>query len=184
MARRRRNRRGLGSIITTKRLFGLGRLDRPGTVMGSVVPVLVGAVMAAGTALGVRYFVQPSAGSLQANLFKHAPWVGLLAGGAGAFAFNMLAGKPAAFATAGGAAAGALSIFGYDMLSMRAAAGATPSTAGLGAIVPEFSGTRGLGAIVMENAKSRGYGMSGYGETVQLGNINASAFGTPGFHVT
>jgi len=156
--------------------------------MGSALPALVGGLVAAGAALGVRWFARPEASALQANLFKYAPWVGLGAGLASAFALHQMGGKAAGFASAAGAAGGAGAIFGYDLLSQHLAT-QMATTSGLGAIVPEYgNGVRGLGkgtgAIVFEPSAQRGYGMSGYGETVNLGNINPKAFGTPGFNVS
>lgn len=189
MARRRRRHRKVGSLITMKRMNGLGKLSSPSSFMGAAVPPLVGGLVAALTAVGVRWFAKPGSSPLQAKLYKFAPFVGLATGGAASLAMYMLGGAPAALSSGIGAAAASGGLIGYDMLLKKQGGAAVQAAlAGLGAIVPEY-GTRGLGAIVMEPQNTRTFssGTRGlgavYGETVNLGNVNPSAFGTPGFKV-
>lgn len=186
---RRRNRK-FGSLITTKRMNGLGKIHLPGSFMGAALPPLVGGLVAAATAVGVRWFAKPAASAMQAKLYKFAPYVGLATGGAASLALYMLGGAPAALSGGVGALTVSGGIIGYDMLIKKQGGAAVQALIGLGAIVPEY-GTRGLGAIVMEPQTTRTFSSGGgtrglgavYGETVNLGNVNPSAFGTPGFKV-
>lgn len=183
-------RKHMGSLITIRRLRGLGRLNQPASAMGSIVPPMLGALLAGLAALGIRYFVKPEEGETQASMFKWAPLIGGGVSAIGSALLYYLAGAPAAFsaASAGSMVSGLL--FAHDKLmearaaEMVSTAAANGQTNGLGVIVPQrlMSGTRG---IVMEPAASRNpykrYGISGpYGETVQISGINPSAFGTPG----
>lgn len=182
---RRSRRRGLGSVITTRRrLYGIGQL-KAGQLMNAVVPAVVGGGTAGLTTVGIRWFARPEQGGAQLWLYKYAPWVGLGAGGLAAMAMQLLADTGQALNTFTSALGVSGMIAINDLMVRR-----TATTAGIGAIVPEYSyGMRGLpgggmGAIVMEPQASRGYGagpLGAYGEEVNLGNVNPAAFGTPGF---
>lgn len=186
--RRRRGMRGLGA----------------NRWLESALPPLVGGGVAAATVVAIRQFVNPMAGRTQHMLVKWAPLLGGLAGGIASIGLWLVGGAPTA--TSGFLAAGTVAGFGLasDMvLKGRAAqiqyaiangatsmaapapalaegAPATGPQAGIGAIVPEYGPT---GAIVMEPTASRGYGsgLGSYGDVVNLGNVNAAVFGTPGF---
>lgn len=191
--RRRRGFRGLGSIISTRRISGLGRVGSPGSFLGTVVPPAVGGGTAALVAIGIRQFAKPAQSRTQAALYKYAPWLGMAAGAVAALGLYMMGGTSASLSgfVAAGAAGGALLLNdavraarpGEDALAMAGGGGGT--TAGLRAIVPEYE-RAGMGAIVMEPQASRGYGagaLGSYGEVVNLGNINPASFGTPGFQI-
>ena len=198
--RSRRRKRGMGSIITVRR--GMGQLD-----MGDMLPALVGGGLAALTSLGIRWFVDYNAGTTQRMLFKWAPLFGLAVGGVGSLALFMTGGTPQA--ARGFLSAALVSAYGLgtDMLlkekggSILASGGYQPAaltngngvvtgptidvtgTAGVGAIVPEYS--RPTGAVVMEQVGpggTRAGTIGSYGETVSLSGVNVSAFGTPGFN--
>jgi hypothetical protein len=171
---------------------------------GAALPVAIGGGVAAMTTIGIRHYMKPET-ETQLNVVKQAPWIGIGAGTLVSLAMFNMASQPAGVA---GMVAAAL--VGVTMLTSEAAAkarldaavaqtdmvganGAAP-VAGFGAVVPEYSSMRGLparrgrgmGAIAMEPHASRGYGagpLGAYGETVNLGNINASVFGTPGFQL-
>jgi hypothetical protein len=177
--------KGLGSMITIKRLRGLGRLNQPASALGSIAPPVLGALLAGLTALGLRYFVKPEEGETQAGMFRWAPLIGGAVSALGATALYALAGAPAAFMAASSGVMTSGLLFAHDKLmearAAEAIAGAGGQTSGLGVVVPQ----RLMSGIVMENAAMRNpykrYGISGpYGETVQIQGINPSAFGTPG----
>jgi hypothetical protein len=121
---------------------------------------------------------------------QYAPWIGLGAGTLAALALANISGKPAGYSSFAGAAVTTLALVSSEMVSKRKLALYSSGEGiqamrpyGLGAIVPEY-GNR-LGAIAFEPQASRGYGagqLGSYGETVNLGNINVAAFGTPGFN--
>lgn len=208
MAKKRR--RGTGSVIAVKPLSGgLGKVGKPGSLLGSVVPGLAAGVVAGGSALLVEHMGKPSNGEVPSDtmimLAENSPWVGVGAGVLTGGLMWALFGAPAGLSAIAGAAAVGGSIFGYKMLMSSESTATTdpasgptvPATAGLGryryrmrglrgpmgAIVPQLqpSGMNGLGAIVMEPKATRGLG-DPRGETVSLGNVNPSAFGTPGFN--
>jgi hypothetical protein len=92
-------------------------------------------------------------------------------------------------AAAAALAVGGSMVVGEYAAKMRMTGNGTPA-AGLRAVVPEYAmrgipSGGGLGKIVMEPAASRGYGapagLRSYGENINLGAINTSVFGTPGF---
>lgn len=185
--RRRRGMRGLGNLITVRR--SLGFLD-----MGSLMPMLVGGGVAAATALGIRWFVDPNQGTTQQMLVR---WANLFGFGVGALAsvlWMMIGGGR----TAGVAflSAGTVSAFGLandfvmkeraaPVLAAIASSGAAmqmPGTAGVGAIVPEYG--NGMGALVMEQMGPGGRrpgSIGSYGEVVSLQGVNVGAFGTAPF---
>lgn len=205
MAKKRR--RGTGSVIAVKPLSGLGKVSRPGSILGSFVPPLVAGVAAGGGALLVEHMGKPSNGEqptdIMITLAENAPWVGAGLGAGVGLAMWPMFGASAALAGVAGALGVSGALLAYKMLTATQstattdpATGPTVSTQGLGAyryrrmrgirgtgaIVPQLMppGMNGLGAIVMEPSATRGLG-DPRGETVSLGNVNPSAFGTPGF---
>jgi hypothetical protein len=185
MAKKRKS--GVGSVITIRRMRGLGNLKQPSSFAGAALPPLLGAALAGLTILGARYFAKPSEGPTPTAIFKFAPAIGFGVGALGSLALYWLGGAPAALSAGTAAAAVSGLAFATDMhlksspgeyaLAVGGAAGAA-SVDGLGVIVPERLGTRG---IMMESAASRDpvnrYGVGSYGETVQLRGISPSAFG-------
>lgn len=181
--RSRRRRRGLGSVLTVRR-SGLGQI---GAGLKYATPILIGAGATAGTVAGLRMYADPAASETQQFLYKHAPWVGLGVGLLGSGLVYMVLkgrgmGREALWASGAASVATAVTWFAADKLLEQ---GRGPiATAGLGAVVPEYSGH--LGALVMEPTASRGYGagpLGSYGEEVNLGAVSSSVFGTPGFRV-
>jgi hypothetical protein len=217
MAKRRRRRlRGTGSVIAVRQLSGsgLGKVGRPGSLLGQIVPPLVGGAVAGGSMLLLEHMGKPADGAIPNEtvvmLAENSAWVGIGAGALAAGAMLMLFGTPAGLAAFAGAATVGGTLLGYQALvktestaTTDPATGPTASpTAGLGryryrmrgmgAIVPQMQppGMNGVGAIVLEPAAMRGLrggntrGLGDpRGETVSLGSINPSAFGTPGFSV-
>lgn len=183
--RRSRKRRGTGSVIRVRRMRGLGQLNNPSSMTGSFWPPMIGGGAAAVTTIGIRQFVRPTTEWMQ-QLQEYAPWVGLAVGSLAAWGLGTMNKRATGWSAAAGAGAVTL---GTVMMEM--AAKANFGTDGLGAIVPEYGN---MGAIVMEPQASRGYGAGAlgnragvggdYGEVVNLGNINTSAFGTPGFQIS
>ena len=185
-----RKRGRLGSVIRVRRLSGPNTLGNPGNAMGAAMPVVIGGGVAALTTIGIRQYMTPKTPT-QMTLVNQAPWVGIGAGTLVSLAMWNMTGKPAGIASL----TAALTVgIGMVVAEMAAKMRMAP-TAGLGAVVPEYSmsglgnGGRsggGMGAIVMEDQASRGYGagpLGAYGETVNLGAVNTSAFGTPGFQL-
>lgn len=182
--------KGFGSIITIRRK-GMGALDAE-----TLMPLAMGGVLSALTALALRYFVDPSQGATQQMLVKWAPAFGMLTGSLASLALYMMGGADQA--TRAFLSAGVVSIAGLGSdyllrekpaLAATIAAPSAPAAMagyyGMGAIVPEYSQPGGMGAIVMEpvSRDGRRAGTIGsYGETVTLSGVNTSAFGTPGFN--
>ena len=208
MAKRRRrstrkHHRGMGSAVS---LSGLGKVKSSRGLMNFVLPTAVGVLVPAATIAAARYWAQPSSGPTQAFIYKNAPWLGLGAGLVSAGALYMMSRGPAAPIAAGVAATGvALTSFVHDQIVVgdareafitsmaragREAPGAGTGTNGLGsyftqrpngalgAAVPQLSETNG---VVMSPTSGVGYAAYTGGETVNLGAVNSSAFGTPGF---
>jgi hypothetical protein len=126
------------------------------------------------------------------SVVDNAPWIGVGAGAIVGLAMWNMVSQPAGV----GALTAALLVGGSMAISemaaksrLTAAAPATTSTAGIGAVVPEYSAAprrSGVGAITMEAHASRGYGagaLGSYGESVNLGAVNLRAFGTPGAYM-
>ena len=190
-------RKHVGSLITIRRMKGLGALNQPSSALGSIAPPALGVILAGLTALGLRMWVNPAQGDTQAAMFKWAPLIGLAVNAAGSALLYFLAGAPAAFmqASAGTLTSGIL--LAHDQV-MAARAAELMSTAGtapspvpngisgrMGVVVPQNLMGPGARGIIMEPAANRNpyrrYGISGpYGESVNVGAINPSAFGTPG----
>ena len=199
MARRqrrttRRRRRGTGSVIRVRRVNGVGQLNNPNSVVGSSMPVLLAGSITALTTIGITQWMQPT----QQNepFMRNAPWIGLGAGILAALGLGAVTRKQPT--TTMGITASVVTALAFLMPSWMSAMGGggvaagNGMTAGVGAIVPEYSARPGTGAIVMEPHASRGYGagalgrgrrrgVGSYGEVVNLGAINPAAFGTPGF---
>ena len=210
MAKRRRrstrkHHRGMGSAIS---LSGLGKVKSSRGLMNFVLPTAVGVLVPAATIAAARYWAQPSTGPTQAFIYKNAPWLGLGAGLVSAGALYMMSRGPAAPLAAGIAATGvALTSFVHDQIvvgdareayitSMAREGTAAPDTApnngtnglgsyftqrpngALGAAVAQLSEMNG---VVMSPTNGVGYAAYTGGETVNLGAVNSSAFGTPGF---
>jgi hypothetical protein len=179
----------MGSII---RVTCVGNLSDPKSGAGATMPVILGGGVTIAVTVGIRQMVQPTS-TTNVSIIENAPLVGAVAGLTLAGVLYAMRMQPAGLAAAAAAAVAGLGMWGLEYSAkMKAAqiaatAAAPAKTAGLRAVVPEYSmrGTRGLGAIVMEPHASRGYGagaLGSYGETVNLGAINPAAFGTPGFH--
>ncbi len=209
MAKRKR-KRGTGSVISVKPLSGLGKVGKPGSVLGSVVPALVGVGVTGAAMLFLEHSAKPKDGQLPNDtiltLAEYSPIVGAGVGALAGAGLWAMSGAPAGITAISGAVAAGISLFGYQYLvknestlATDPATGPTASTSGLGAyryrrrmlgvrgmgaLVPQLQppGMRGVGAIVMEPTATRGLG-DPRGETVSLGNVNPSAFGTPGFSV-
>lgn len=202
MAKKRKKGRRLGSVIRVRKMQGLGQLDRPSSWMGSAGPAAIGGLTAAGTAIGLRYFMKPTSDA-QMTLLQNAPYVGLGTGLLASLLVSMTSGKPAGVGVAAGATVVTAVMAASEMMAKQrlaeVAAGGT-----LDAMKPYGLG-RGTGAIVMEPHASRGYGagplgsgvgaivatyssaprrgVGAYGDVVNLNGINPSAFGTQGFNV-
>jgi hypothetical protein len=209
MAKKRR--RGTGSVISVKPLSGgLGKVGKPGSLLGATVPALVAGVAAGGGALLAEHMGKPSNGEVPSDtmimLAENSPWVGVGAGAVASALMWALFGQSAGVTALAGTAAVGGTVLGYKVLTTTQSTATTdpatgptvPATAGLGryryrmrgmrgvgAIVPQLQppGMNGLGAIVMEPGATRGMRGLGdpRGETVSLGSVNPSAFGTPGF---
>jgi hypothetical protein len=206
----KKHRRGTGSVISVKPLSGgLGKIGKPGSLLGSVVPPIVAGIAAGGGALLAEHLGKPTNGEQPSDtmimLAEQSPWVGVGAGAVASGLMWALFGSAAGITALAGAAAVGGSIFGYKVLASTQSTATTdpatgptvPATSGLGryryrmrgmrgmgAIVPQLQppgmNGRGMGAIVMEPSATRGLG-DPRGETVSLGSVNPSAFGTPGF---
>ncbi len=204
MARRRRRttrrrRRGTGSVIRVRRANSLGQLRNPNSVAGAAIPVLAGGGVATITTIGLTSWMQPTAQN--APFMRNAPWIGLGAGVLTSMGLGAMTRKTAT--TTMGVASSIVAALAFLMPGWISAMGnggvaANGATAGVGAVVPEYSrgvGRSGTGAIVMEPHASRGYGagalgagrrrgMGSYGEVVNLGAINSSVFGSAPFKLS
>lgn len=192
--RRRKHRKGVGSIITVRPagFAGLGRLRGLRGFNGlasQAIPAALGLGAAAVTFFGIRHFANPAQSDTEAKIWKFAPLIGLGAGGLTAFALSQIGGKAAAVGALTGAIGATLLTLGND--GMQHVGMFSPGLTGFGAVVPQMLG-RGMGAVVLEPGRGTnslgaggvtGLHSIGYqgGEVVNLGAINAGAFGTPGF---
>lgn len=114
--RGRRGTRGFGSIITIRR--GMGAL--PGGALGeAIIPGLVGGLVTAATALGIRYWVDPARGNTQRMFVRHAPWIGHAAGIVASLGLMLVGGNGAAISSFVAATGVGLSLFGSDMLFQK-----------------------------------------------------------------
>lgn len=199
-----KKKRRTGSVITVRRLSGrgLGKLSNPSSGLGAVVPPLLGGGLAGAATVLLEHMASPTDGTAPSQtmmtLGEYAPYIGAGVGALGGLALYAAVGAPQGAAAAAGAVGTAGSLLAYKMLNQsKANAGVVPpavSTDGrrrrmrrTGAIVPQvqprgMAGRRGTGAIVMEPVSTRGLG-DPRGEAVSLGQINSTAFGTPGFNV-
>jgi hypothetical protein len=189
---KRRKRRGhrTGSVITTRRLNGLGNLKQPASFTGAVVPPLVGGVVTGAATFATEYFTMSAAATpdtTQGMLHKYAPVVGMGIGGLASLALMATAGKPQALASFATSLAVGITMLVDNYLDANPMKGVGYMYRGrrqMGAVVAEqLHGlpARGVGALVMEPYGQQGYGNPGGGEKVSLGAINPGAFGTPGF---
>jgi hypothetical protein len=174
----RRHGRGVGSVITVRRLNGLGDLKNPNTIMGAALPVVLGGIVTIATTIGVRKYLTPSS-DLQKTLHDNAAVVGIGAGGLVSLGLWLMSSQPAGVASL---LTSVVTGVGFIVLEKSGSAVAGP---GVGAVVPEYSQ---LGAIVMEPQASRGYGagplgrgVGSYGETVNLQGVKPQVFGTMNF---
>lgn len=203
----RRHHRGMGSAIS---LRGLGAVKSSRGIMNFVLPTAVGVLVPAAVIASARYFAKPSESPTQEFIYKNAPWLGLGAGLVSAGAMYMMSrGMAAPVATSVAATGVALTSFVHDQIVVgdpRATA-LTPNMATRNAAAPSpaptpdaGAGTNGLGSyftqrpngalgaavpqlngVVMSPTNGLGYAAYTGGETVNLGAVNSSAFGTPGF---
>lgn len=203
----RRHHRGMGSAIS---LRGLGAVKSSRGIMNFVLPTAVGVLVPAAVIASARYFAKPSESPTQEFIYKNAPWLGLGAGLVSAGAMYMMSrGMAAPVATSVAATGVALTSFVHDQIVVgdpRATA-LTPNMATRNAAAPSpaptpdaGAGTNGLGSyftqrpngalgaavpqlngVVMSPTNGLGYSAYTGGETVNLGAVNSSAFGTPGF---
>ncbi len=193
MAKRRykRRRRGTGSVIRVRKLSGsgVGRITDPKSLAGTVVPIALGGIGAGMASVGLRQSIVPDT-ETKRWLVEYAPVAGIAGAGVLALLVRGIVGAPAAAMTFSAGAAVGLVMIANEMSAKAAMASANGAENAMGAIVPVYSRPQGMGAIVMEPQASRGYGagalgggrgVGSYGEVVNLGNINAKAFGTPGF---
>lgn len=200
MAKKRKRKGGTGSVITLRRLRGVGSLKNPKTFMGAALPPLIGGGVTGLTTLATRYWAKPSEGETPAMMYKQAPLLGLGGGTLASVALYWLGGAPAMIASMVSSVATAGLFMAHDHLiknqlaEFTLALPPTPSTTeggtqGLGVVVPQR--IAGTGAMMLEPAINRdpyaryGVGSYGaYGEDVNVGanlsGINPSAFGGSG----
>lgn len=203
MAKKRRKSRkgGTGSVITMRRLKGVGALNRPASFAGAFLPPLIGGGVTGIALLATRYWAKPSEGQTPRMLFKYAPAVGFGAGALASIAMYWFAGAPAMLSSMASSLITAAIPMAQDMM-LKTRLGEYQlaladvngngggDTAGLGVIVPQrISG--GTGAIMFQPTSQvdpyQRYGVSGlgsndmFGQTVSLQGtgsaIQASAFG-------
>ncbi len=173
----------------------MGQLRNPNSAIGASMPVVLGGATTALVTLGLRQFMTPTT-EWQAQVVEFAPWVGTGAGLLVGLALWNMTSRAAGI----GALTAALTV-GIAFAATEAAARMRMQTAGMGAVVPEYSlgrgmPARGVGAIAMEPTAARGYGagplgrnnqLASYGEDVTLrgvqglGQVNQDAFGTASF---
>lgn len=194
MAKRRykRRRRGTGSVIRVRKLSGsgVGRITDPKSLAGTVVPIALGGIGAGMMSVGVRQMIEVPDTEAKRWAVEYAPVIGIAGTAILSAAVYGIVGAPAAAMTFSAGTAVGLVMLANEMSAKAAMASANGAENAMGAIVPVYSRPQGMGAIVMEPQASRGYGagalgggrgVGSYGEVVNLGNINAKAFGTPGF---
>ncbi len=178
MAKRRR--KGTGGVVQVRKLNGLGALGKPNTVAGSLLPVAIGGGVTTAVMVGIRSTMEPDT-EMKVKLLEHAPWVGLAAGLVSSAALWSLSSQHAGAVSAVAGGVVALSAV-IGEAAAKARMEAPVSTAGVRAIVPEYS-RRGTGALLFERA---GTGAAQRGANVRLNGlskINVAAFGVPGFQV-
>lgn len=166
-----------------KSLRGMMKLKSP------LMAVLISGGATAATVLGIRQFVEPR-DELTRNVTKHAPLVGVAVGMVPAL---MAAKGNKDLAMAGGMSSllvgGTIFATQHQAPSVVAAADSVAGLRGLGAIVPQLSGTRrsnGMGAIMMEQLRGNDQGQGAVvnlqgnrkGLAALTGTVSTSAFGT------
>jgi len=186
MARRRRRRRrtrGVGNIITTRKaattsgLGKLGSLKKPGTILGSVLPPLLGGGLAAIATYGIQrmaanqmagvgygYLAQTDDPAANAAVDQAA------ANGDPGAGTASTANTLHKYAPVLGIALGSAGAFFL---------GSTFGKPAGGTIVPEY-GTSGLGSIVMEPNSAQGYNAYSGGASVDIRGLGASGSGLAG----
>ena len=183
----------LGSVIRIRQK-GVGQLNRPSSIVGSYAPALIGGLATAAITIALRMMTPKT--EMQMRIMEFAPWIGGLSGTVIALLVGSMSGRPAGYGVAAGSTVVSVAMIASEaMAKTRLASAGTGGLFGrrrLGAIVMEPHASRGygagpLGAIVPEYANTRGLSggrqLGAYGDTVNLGNVNQGAFGTPGFNV-
>lgn len=195
MSKRKKNRRRGTGLIVVKKLSGrgVGNLKNPASVVGAVVPPVLGGALAIAGAYGMDMLGQPKDGEVatetQIFLQNWSPALGIAIGSAGALAMFAMVGAPQGVSSLAGAIVGGGALAIKKMIDKAAltkgyyrgygAVVAQPSNMRTGAIVLSpvagtRGGTRGLRGSFQAHGPSAG-------EVVTLGAINQAAFGTPGF---
>lgn len=216
MARRRRRMRrrtrGVGNIITTRKattsgLGRLGSLKKPGTVVGAVLPPLIGGAATALFTYGISYVAanhmqgvgygflanttDPAAGAAtEAAAAQGDPaaksattammlhkWAPALGAGVTVLGSYFLQGTVGKPASYG-MMAGAVGV-GGALLFGRLTGKGPFNLLGVGTVVPEY-GTSGLGSIVMEPNSAQGYNAYSGGASVDIRGLGASGSGLAG----
>jgi hypothetical protein len=179
-------------MIVVKKLSGrgVGNLKNPSSVVGAVVPPVLGGALAIAGAYGMDMLGTPKEGeaATETQLFlqEWSAALGIAIGAAGSLAMYAMVGAPQGVSALAGAVVGGGALVVKKMIDTSKAT--KGYYRGYGAVVPQRSN---MGAIVLSPvAGTRGmrglrgsYQASGpsAGEVVTLGAINQSAFGTPGF---
>lgn len=191
-----RKGKSVGTVITIRRMNGLGRMGDPKSFLGALAPALLGGGSAGAAYLAARYWAKPSEGDTPKAVFKWAPLIGMGVGALASLALIPTVGAPAGMAGLATALVVGGTAFAHDMiirnkqgefaLALPATVASGSGASGFGVVVPERILPPGTRGIVLEDAAARDprirYGVGGaYGEDVQLGAVNAGAFGTPGF---
>lgn len=189
------SKRGTGSVIKVRKLSGTGELANPNSKSGAILPVVIGGGVTSLVAIGVQQYVQPTS-ETNVMLRDNAPLVGAGAGLVTGLALYNLSGQAAGLAASAAAAVTGLALWGINYaarMRMQMAAGSPAATAGMGAVVAEYSAPRRRGtgaAIAFEPTRNRGYGagpLGQYGETINVrglagtGAADTSVFGTTSF---
>lgn len=187
--------RGFGNIISVRKgvdgltdtLFASG--SSSDSAAGYAMPVVLGAVAVAGTAMLIKKMVPAGSAGMSAMLHDKAPLVGALAGSLAGLGLVYGMKKRAAGVTMIASSALMGGLLQYQSSLGLSGFGAIVPEYGMGAVMPMMNG---LGATVLEEwnpgqrPDSIGALSGAYGTTVDLsglGAVNTGAFGTPGFHV-
>src|ERR1041385_2969668 len=142
MARRKSHRRHrMGSIIRVTRL---GNLSDPKSGVGATMPVLLGGGGTLAVTVGIRQMLHPSS-ETNVKIIENAPFVGGLAGLLLSSVLYAMRMQPAGLASAASSVVTMLGMWGLEyaakMKAQQIASGAAApgGTAGLRAVVPEYS---------------------------------------------
>lgn len=156
-----KKRKGMGNIITIRRMRGLGRLNDPKSLMGAALPPLAGAGLVALVTAAARYWAKPSEGDTPKAVFKWAPAIGLGVSSVFSLAMYYLSGAPGAISTFVSGLATSGGIMLHDQV-VRNAIGeyslALPPnmTGNAGGAEGTVSGMRRLGLVVGERVLGPG----------------------------